>query len=81
MSKWTFHDDPHHPAWVYQDSAAWVRHFEATNVKPSHWQAYRTTEKHKQGRVPWGHQNARIGVEGVGFNSLEEAIKAVENLF
>ena len=75
---WTLENDPCHPAWIYKDGAAWIRHFEATNVKPEHWQAYRMTEKKRQGRAPWGHQNARIGVEGVGYQTLEAAMVAAE---
>lgn len=77
---WALDNDLHHPAWIYKDGAAWVRHFMATNVKPEHWQAYRMTEKKRPGRAPWGHQNARIGVEGVGFQTLESAMDAVESL-
>ena len=75
---WRLHNDPHYPAWVYRDGQAWVRHFEAAPARPEHWQAYRMTEKPKSGRAPWGHQNARIGVDGVGYPTLQAAIEAAE---
>lgn len=77
---WALMMDADRPAYVYQNGAAWVRKFCATGVRPEHWQAYRMTAKRMDGRKPWGHPNARIGSEGVGYPTLVQAMDAVEKI-
>lgn len=75
---WDDESSAHEQVWVYKNGAVWVRYFDATSVRPGHWQAYRVVEKRTERRLPWGHKNARIGPEGVGYPSIDAAMNAAE---
>ena len=63
------------PVYLHNEKPVWVVQYDATEVRPEHWQGYYAVAPVPKGRMPWSVDNRRIGTER-GFPSLEAAITA-----
>lgn len=66
------------PAYLHNTKPVFVTHYEATDVRSEHWQAYRAATTVPAGRMPWTVDNRRIGSDR-GFPSLDAALAAAES--
>lgn len=68
---------PTGPVWKHATKPVWIVYYAAIlGVRAGHFQAYRAVAPVPAGREPWSVDNRRIGAEGRGFKTLNEAAKA-----
>ena len=74
---WTPTNRPTGEILVHSEKPVWIVHYQATQVKGEHWQAYKAVLPVPIGRIPWSVDNRRVGSD-MGFQTLEAAMEAGE---
>jgi hypothetical protein len=73
----TLVQEPYGSHWLHADGRHFVSHYEAVEgVRAEYWQAYTSKAQPPKGRMPWTVDNRRIGRDGYGYPTLEEAMRA-----
>lgn len=76
-SDFTIIEQPYGSHWLHADGRHFISFYPLVEgVRAAHYQAYSSKAKPPKGRYPWTVDNRRIGRDGYGFPTLEEAMRA-----
>lgn len=60
--------------WLHNTKNVWIVEYQASRIRPHHYQTYKAVQPVPKGRMPWTIDNRRMGPED-GIETLEQAAK------